>query len=287
MESLAEEHQGRNLYRKAREFEEKAQSRSRSRFAPPRQMEGGTYPFAHQILDRQKRKHEELRGSESRFLRHAGSSQYTGIKSVPRLGFATKAFESSIEGDFWVVADFLFTDMIAGKAQPGLLQLDVAGGHSDWYPDAWIRRRGRRDLLVECKPIAEAKPDPEKYPDEAAVMNARLAAMEAASIREGMDFRLYTEIQIRVEPRFHNAMAMKRSFTAHISQQQFAEIEAQLPSLPQILTVMEFSHHLGPLGGGAMHIACQLDRRGKIRLDRKNYFLTDSYFHNLMAGALS
>jgi hypothetical protein len=239
------------------------------------------YPFADQVLDRQKRKHESIRGSEARITRQAGASAYSGIVPLNVLKWATKAFESSIEGDFWVVLDFEMRDVIDARAQPGIVELEVLGKAEDWYPDMWVRRIGRKDLLVECKPAAMVHPDPEKYPADALYMKARIAAMEASAQRHGMEFELFTELEIRVEPRFYNAKAMRRALSSHIPADAIAEVERKLIELPSVMTVLEFSRHLGPYAGTALNIACILDRMEAIALDRGAFFLPETSFRNL------
>ncbi|WEJ56713.1 hypothetical protein [Devosia sp. FJ2-5-3] len=240
-------------------------------------------PFAHQILPRQKRKHESIRGSEARFLRTPGASLYTGIAPVHALSFASKAFESSIEGDFWTVSDFVWPDMTAARSQPGLLSWESPKHCGEWYPDSWVRRPGHLDRLIECKPVSEARPDKDKYPEEAQAAALRFAAMEEATAALGMRFTLYTELEIRSEPRFHNAKAMRRALSSHITDPMLAEAAAILKTLPEHMTVLEFSKHLGSLAGSALNIACLLDRYGGLHLDRSSYFLPRSRFQNLVS----
>lgn len=242
------------------------------------------YPFADQIIERQKRKHESIRGSEARIVRSAGSSNYTGIVPLFGLHNATKAFESLIEQDFWTVFDFIVgDDVIDAKAQPGFLDLDLSGRGAKWYPDMWIRRSGRRDLLVECKPAYMVHPDPKKYPVEALYMAQRLAAMAAATERMGMDFALYTELEIRIEPRLTNAKAMRRGLSAHIPKELLASATARLSKMPRTMTVRAFAAELGDYAGGAMAIACRLDRSGDIQLDRGTFFVAENTFVNFRA----
>lgn len=242
--------------------------------------EHGPYPFAGQILDRQKRKHESLRGSESRIVRSAGSSNYTGIVPLFCLESATKAFESLIEHDFWVVLDYAMRDVVDAKAQPGVVDLCVAGKAEKWYPDMWIRRSRRRDLLIECKPAALVHPDPTAFPLEAAYMEHRIAAMDAAAHEMNMDFELFTEIEIRTEPRLHNAKMMRRGLSSHVPADLQRDVELLLRSLPASMTVRELSRALGDYAGAAMAIACCLDRNGHIELDSSSFLTPEVSFKN-------
>lgn len=238
-------------------------------------------PFAHQTKPRQKSKHPKLRGSEARFVRPRGASTYSGLQPIEALDFEAKAHESAIEGDFWLVADFIWPDMTAARAQPGKIDWYNQTGKHTWFPDGWIRRPGVHDLLVECKLISEVRPKDEKYPGHARRMKERVAGMRLASEILGMRFALYTELQIRCEPRFHNAKAMRRGLTSQLGKDLINEAAARLRTLPKFMTVLELSHHLGPYGGMAMNIACVLDRYGAIALDRRSYFLPEAMFRNL------
>ncbi len=241
------------------------------------------YPFADQVLKRQKRKHESIRGSEARIVRSAGSSNYTGIVPLFCLERATKAFESLIEKDFWIVLDFMMRDVVDAKAQPGAIEIVVGSKTERWYPDMWIRRHGRRDLLVECKPAAIVHPASCSHPAEALYMERRIAAMEEAANGMGMDFALFTELEIRTEPRLHNAKTMRRALSAQLPTDLLREAAALLPSLPSIMTVRQFSHEIGRYAGAAMAIACCLDRSGAIELDAGSYFLPETSFRNRKA----
>ncbi|SFV31721.1 hypothetical protein SAMN05216456_1436 [Devosia crocina] len=235
-------------------------------------------PFAHQIKPRQKGKHKTLRGSEARVVRTRGASLYSGVQPIQALGFEGKAHESGVEGDFWLVADYLWPDMTDARAQPGKVEwFDAAGKHT-WYPDAWIRRPGHIDLLVECKLVSDARPED---PVEALAMRKRLEGMRLSSEIVGMRFGLYTELEIRSEPRFHNAKAMRRALTAHIGEDVINDAASLLKELPEAMSVLEFSYHLGPHAALALNVVCILERLGAIAMDRRSFFLPETMFRNL------
>lgn len=249
--------------------------------ALPVDMADAPYPFAEQTLERQKRKHETLRGSESRIVRSAGSSNFTGIVPLFSLQGATKAFESLIEKDFWVVLDFVMRDVIDARAQPGVLEITVGSRIEQWYPDMWIRRSGCRDLLVECKPAEVLHPDAEKYPADALYMEARVEGMQRAAHEMNMDFEIFTELEIRTEPRLHNAKTMRRGLSSHVPEVVLKDAERRLRALPSVMTVRELSVTLGAYAGMGMAVACCLDREGHIELDRESYFLPETTLLNL------
>ena len=217
------------------------------------------YPFEGHALARQMRKHGSLRGTEARFVRNAGATTYSGIRPISRLKNAVKGFESSTESDFWLMADMMMHDMVDAQSQPGKVQWIEDDRVQTWYPDGWFRRLMRKDLLAEIKPIAVACPDREKYPEQAALMARRLAGIKWATESLGMEFALFTELEIRLEPRFHNAKTMRRAISSHIPSSVVEGVEAELSGMPCCMTVLEFSRHLGPYAGMALNIACLLD----------------------------
>jgi hypothetical protein len=114
-------------------------------------------------------------------------------------------------------------------------------------------------------------------------MRARIAAMKAAADAMEMDFELYTELEVRLEPRNHNAKTMRRGLSAHVPADVLKTSVGILADLPATMTVRDLSRHLGDYAAASMAIACCLDRSGHIELDAGAYFLPDVKFVNRVA----
>lgn len=236
---------------------------------------------------RQSRKHELYRGTEFREVRIRSKDIYTGL--VP-LSFSaepgqpepdTKMLgnESLTEGDFWTVINFTEKRLANAWSQPMRIEVEILGRQRHWIPDALlVFNDGRRPLLVEVKQLSAVKIDREKDPERALWVSAWHRALGRAAEARGCDFALYTDAEIRLEPRFYNSNVMARALSAQVPTAALQKAVGALADLPRPITVSTFAHRLGEYAKGALNIACVLDRLGYIQIDRSTPFRPQSEF---------
>lgn len=232
---------------------------------------------------RQRRKHESIRGAASRTIRGRGRDIYTSDIPLSRLGNLMASGEGMLESDAWLVIDFAFDDLTGFVAQPFPIFIDIFGQRHKWTPDALLYR-SEQPIFVEVKPLEVVHPDPQKYPEKAAEAKARFAAMRLAATDYDAGFLLLTEVEVRVEPRFYNAQMMFRAINAHIPDSLVLKAADALASLPLDTTVSALSPALGEHSASTVLVACLLDRRNLVRLDRSAPFSTSSRLVNALGG---
>jgi hypothetical protein len=241
--------------------------------------------FRVKLAPSQQRKHELIRGTAARRVRTAGADITTGTVPIHRLDRMTAHGEGELEIDFLTVVDFDWEDLETLVAQPDdNVALRYHGKVHRWVPDFLICRRGSRDMLAEVKPASKVHIDPKKFPEKAAVMKARIAAMRQRCHELGMDFGLFTELEVRLEPRFHNANAMYRAMTSHIPLEVVDAAEETLVELPKHFVVTDLFPYLGEFRYSTLNVCCLLDRRGAIRLSREHFFSPMTPVTNLSIG---
>jgi hypothetical protein len=233
---------------------------------------------------RQKRKPALVRGAEAREVRGRSRDIYTGDVPLSRIDKSVSG-EGLLEIHNWVVMDFVIEDMIDAFAQPFTLNIEMLGVKHRWTPDGLIRRRHNRDLLTEVKPLEAIQPNDDTEPHIAQMMKRRVDAMREAADDAGLDFMLMTENEIRLEPRFFNAMMMDRALGANVSDDIVADVLPVLRALPDISDVRTVADLIPKHRSYMLMVICVLDRAGALRLDRANFFTPDAEFENYLAGS--
>lgn len=228
---------------------------------------------------RQWRKHAAIRGSAARTVRTRGRDIYTTDVPMTRLGNQAASGEGMLEGDAWSVIDFMYGDITYFAAQPFPVDIQVFGQRYVWWPDALMRRRGR-PYLVEVKPVEKVHIDPQLDPEGAAFASARFDAMRRAAAERGADFLLLTESEIRVQPRLQNSQIMFRALNAHIPEGVVLQAADALADLPRETGMPALAELLPAYRPSLLLIACVLDRRALIQLDRATPFSPTSRFIN-------
>ena len=233
---------------------------------------------------RQRRTHSLIRGAEARAIRFGPRDIYTGMVLVPQVDKMLAA-EGLIEFDFWQMIGFAWPDIVEAFAQPSPLVIKVLGEKHTWIPDAFIRRGNGDSILVECKPLMWAQPDPETNPELAAYTPLVQRAMRTAAHSVGCQFHLMTENEVRMEPRFHNAKKMKRALAAQIPEPFVQAAFAVLECSPAEMIIAELAELLPAHTPYIVNLACVLDSRGIVRLDRRDFFDLKCRLHNLTCAA--
>ncbi|MGC0322527.1 hypothetical protein ABIG06_003156 [Bradyrhizobium sp. USDA 326] len=195
--------------------------------------------------------------------RRPSRDNYTGQVPMARCGWKGIPFESMIEMDFLVVTDAFLRTLLGIEAQPCVVEYFFDGKHRRWIPDfALVVSDDPRRILVEVKTLLDLYPEDA---EEAAHARAKWAAIERAAISAGYGFALYTENEIRVQPRLDNAMmtsgVVSRFFPKNRIQ---AGIDGVL-KLPNGSSVLDLERMIGGRGDG-LDVAIHLAWQGLIRL---------------------
>ena len=190
-------------------------------------------------------------------------NNYTGLVPMARCGWKGIPFESMIEMDWLIVTDAFLRSLRGIEAQPCIVGYFFDGKHRKWIPDFGLSvSTDSRRILVEVKTLLALYPEDPELKD---FVRAKWAAIERAAIREGTGFALYTENEIRVQPRLDNATrsssVVNRFFPKNRLQ---AGIDAVL-MLPNGSSVLDLEHLLGDKGDG-LNVAIHLAWKGLIRL---------------------
>jgi hypothetical protein len=234
---------------------------------------------------RQRRTHELLRGAETRPVRIRSKDIYTGDVPMARANGKLVSGEGFTEILAWIVLEFHVEDMVGAFAQTDKTRIRMFGVKHDWTPDGEIKRRLDRDLLFEVKTLEAIQPGPDTLPAIAAVMRERFRSMAAEAERQGKDFLLLTEHEVRMEPRFHNAKMMFRALASNIGDDVLDAVRYVLHDMEEVLSVRDLADAVPALRSSMLLVACLLDRCGDIRLDRRNFFGTECEFENYLSSA--
>ena len=174
-----------------------------------------------------------------------------------------RSVESMIEMDWLIVTDTFLRALCGIDAQPCIVGYFFDGKHRKWIPDfrTTVRNAARR-TLVEVKTLEHLYPED---PELKVLRRAKWAAIERAAINEGYGFALYTENEIRVQPRLANAMlssaVVNRFFPKNRLQ---AGIDGVL-KLPNGSSILDLERLIGGRGDG-VDVAIYLAWQGLIRL---------------------
>lgn len=251
--------------------------------------------FEHHIgTSRGRRKHHNLyRGTETRSHRYRGADSYTGDVPMTRLGGKVMGGFSMMEQDAYLTIDFKVENLLDAVAQPQRVPIVVGGKQRWWHPDALLKLRDEPPAFVEVKTIAALHPRTpspgaskeeveriERRNRRVAITRIRIAAIRAAINSMGAQFWLLTEHQIRIQPQLHNADVMWCGMTANIPEEWIAEAVVALRRMPPVATVADLSACLPEFADSIIMLACVLDRRGYLRLDREAFFRHDCRFEN-------
>lgn len=176
--------------------------------------------------------------------------------------------------DFLTVTDAFTRDITSIVDQPAALIVNVRGEAKEWEPDYAIAHKdGRRDLVMVRTVEWLMKCDA----NHSAWMRDFVDAMTHAAKRAGYGFRLVTEEQIRIQPRFSNAKLLRRHLVPYrFPDGEIAAIDA-LTDLPKESSVAELQARLGNRFD-AFVLALRLDWLGHLDMDRRTPFRRTSSF---------
>lgn len=253
--------------------------------APPLEMYSAVVGPRPKASKRQRRTHELIRGAETRAVRTRSKDIYTGDVPLSRLEGKLVSGEGLGEILAWIVIDFLMEDMTEAYAQADKVQISMFGVLHDWTPDGHIKRTGKRDLLLEVKPLEAVQPGQDTDPVVAVAMRERVRAMKAYAKATDRDFLLLTEYELKMEPRFHNSKVMFRALGANIPEPTLEYVFYRLHQLDEVLSVRDLAEAIPQHRNSMLMIACLLDRSGFIRLDRKDFFCPDTEFENYLGSS--
>lgn len=201
---------------------------------------------------------------------------YRGEHPMSRCGGKLVQCELMLELDALAHLDAFDREIVDVAGQPFPIKYRFGGRSRTWTPDFLVERRGVRPELVEVKPLKRVYPDDKV---EQAAMHRQIDAMEEASAREGFDFRLLTEQEIRVQPALYNAKLMSRH--APVRHEAALVLRGRAAILGSVGgSVPELQSRLGD-GVDAFPIAIALDWLGHLELDRGTRFSARSTFRIL------
>jgi TnsA endonuclease N terminal len=109
-------------------------------------------------------------------------------------------FESLLERDFLCLLEYDFFDVKFFKSQPCRIHYRSDGKKRRYTPDFLVIRNSKRQII-------EVKPE-EKALEQKNRALYRIAAQTCA--KEGYEFRVVTDVEIRVEPRLDNIKLLLR-----------------------------------------------------------------------------
>lgn len=183
---------------------------------------------------------------------------YTGLVPMARCGWKGIPFESMIEMDWLIVSDAFHRTLREIEAQPCIVDYFIDGKHRKWIPDFGLTvSDDSRPILVEVKTLKDLYP---KDPELAGYTRAKWAAIERAAIEQGYGFALYTENEIRVQPRLENATLSSAVVSRFFPKDRLQAGIAGVLKLPNGSRVLDLERLLGGRGDGldvAIHLAWQ------------------------------
>lgn len=231
---------------------------------PPPPLQESKSPAKKKRADRRNPRHELIRGSEARKIRHRGRTGYSGDVPMTRLRGKVVSGEGYLELDFALATDAQDDDIVAMVAQPLTLEIKLNGRRCKWTPDFLIERRAGPRELVEVKPLAKIRA---KDPDKNAEARERLEACRVAAEEAGYLFRLATEQEIRIDPMLYNARLIHRHNGPFADNALLLKAILALGTLGPSPTVADLGAVVGQRSA-AIELAIRLDRLGHLRLDR-------------------
>jgi hypothetical protein len=175
-------------------------------------------------------------------------------------------FESVLEFHYALQTDAFTFDLVQMDAQPLALKYWYDGKYRTWTPDFLVRRRGRnRALLSEVKSYGFLYP--EDAQKRAWIRGKFQAIAKAASdAAPGYDFSLFTEREIWIQPRLHNAELMMTAVYRGYPEELCNAGRTAVLTLPHSSDLSELQTALGARYD-ALDIALHLAWRGEIVLD--------------------
>lgn len=208
---------------------------------------------------------------------YGGRDGYRMEIPVYRCGGQVVDCESLLEGDFVTIVDAYDRDLVEIQEQPFPLKAWCGGRYRKWTPDFLLRREGQRPELVEVKTLEALYPEDG---EKAAEMATWVAAVEEAAARDGFDFSLQTEDEIRIQPLLWNAKLLGRYADDLYPDAVVRRGREALLSLPAGGTVDAFQDLVGD-EVDAFALAIRLDWLGHVELDRTARFSRHSRMRKL------
>lgn len=250
------------------------------RKSPPLPLQESKSP-AEKRARRRNPRHELIRGSEVRKIRHRGRTGYAGDVPMTRLRGKVVSGDSCLEFDFALATDAQDDDIVNMIAQPFELQINLERRRTSWTPDFLIERRAGPRELVEVKPLAKIR---SADPDKNAEARARLDACRVAAEEAGYLFRLVTEQEIRIEPMLYNARLIHRHNGPFADNALLLKAVLAFGTLGPCPTVSDLGAVVGQ-PSAAIELAIRLDRLGHLRLDRTRRIGRSTVFELVGASA--
>jgi hypothetical protein len=172
-----------------------------------------------------------------------------------------------------------FTDVIA---QPFTTTIVVLSRERRWTPDFLLRRRRSRDEVIEVKALSWLY---HKDPEKASLARKRIAAMRSACSLQGYAFGLWTEDEIRVEPRLYNAKLVHRHCGPFVPNEDILLALSALARAPDSFTIRDFADLIAPIHPiHGLGLAIKLQRLGHVRINRREKYSFASIITKNPAG---
>jgi len=208
---------------------------------------------------------------------YAGRDGYRMEVPVYRVGGQLVDCESLLEGDFVTIVDAFDRDLVEILEQPPALKVWFAGRHRKWTPDFLVQLSRARPELVEVKTLEALYPENEV---DAAKTGAWWEAVAETAARQGFDFSLQTEDEIRIQPLLWNAKLLGRYADDLYPEGLVRRGRAALLSLPQETSVAALQELIGG-DVDAFALAIRLDWLGHVEIDRTARFARSSSMRKL------
>jgi len=214
--------------------------------------------------------HALIKGAEVRKVRTGRRDHFVGDVPMTRLNGKLASGESLLEIDALHVVDAYddnFTDVIA---QPFTTTIVVVSRERRWTPDFLLRRPRSVDEVVEVKALSWLY---HKDPEKALLARKRIAAMKTACARRGYAFGLWTEDEIRVEPRLYNAKLVHRHCGPFVPSESILLALSALAAAPDSIAIRDFADLIAPIHPiHGLGLAIKLERLGHVRINRREEY---------------
>jgi len=213
--------------------------------------------------------HRLIKGAEERKIRTGRRNHFVGDVPMTRLNGKLVSGESLLEIDALTVLDFDggFADVVA---QPFTTTITVGLKERRWTPDFLIRQNDRPNDVIEVKMLSWLY---HKDPAKATLARKRLEAMRVACSKLGHNFSLWTEDEIRVEPRLYNAKMAQRHCGPLVPESSIVLGLSALVATPDSIAIRKFADLIAPLHPiHGLGLAIKLERLGHVRIDRRQKY---------------
>lgn len=207
-------------------------------------------------------------------IRTGHEDHYVGETPLLRLSRKLVAARSLLALDYLTVTDAVWRDLENVEEMPFVIDVCYGGRPREWIPDYLVVRKGRIGDLVMVRTLGWLHPTSSRRRDH---VLERLATYREAARVNGFGFRLYTEEQVRVQPRLYNAKLLARHVSPFMPRAEIVAAIDALGDLPTESSVPALGERLGR-PDSALRLALNLHWLGHVRMDPKVYHGRDTGF---------